>query len=135
MGMASHEPISVGGTQIKPIEVVNKVAMSQSAPKRIGKLRQYEIVRAVVKGRKNGKKLTLILDCHTQGMPEWDIGTDINTGSPPAIAALMLAGEEIEGTGVIPPEKIVTPKPFFQHLKKRKMKVTISRKTGWDLRV
>ena len=138
LGMASKEFVDIAGTKVRPIEVVNKVAMSQKPATLVGKLKQHEVVRAVVKGeKKKGKKsqkVTLILDCHTKGLPEWGFGTDVNTGCPPSVAALMLAAGEIKGSGVLPPEKTVDPKLFFAHLKKRKMWVTSTQKSGWDLK-
>jgi len=135
LGMASHEPIQAGDVRVAPIDVVNKVAMTQPPTKQVGKLKQYEVVRAVVKGTKKGKKVTWIVDCHTAGMPGWDVGLDVDTGSPPAIAAQMLALREITETGAIPAEIAVPCKPFFEHLKKRKMKVVATRKAGWGFKV
>lgn len=133
MGMASHEPIKVQNAEVPPIEVVNKVAMSQQAPQSKGKPKQHEIVRAIVKGKKLKKRFTYILDCHTTGMPKWGVGTDINTGSPPAIAAQMIARGMISQKGAIPPELVVPVKPFIQELKKRNMFVKVQKKQGWDL--
>ena len=141
MGLASHVPIEVpvpdgeGSVRVAPVDVASKVAMSQPAAKQVGPLKQYEVVRAVVKGEKGRKKLTWIVDCHTAGMPAWGIGLDIDTGSPPAVAAQMLAAGEISERGVVPPEIAVPPKPFFERLKSRGMTVKISGKAGWDFAV
>ena len=132
MGMGSHDMVEVaGGTRVRPIDVVNKVAMSQPTPKQVGKLKQYEVVRAIVKGTKNGKKLTIISDLHTAGMPAWGVGLDIDTGTPPAVAAQMLAAGEITVTGAVPAEIAVPPAPFFKRLKLRKMTVKTTKKAGW----
>ncbi|MBI3556829.1 MAG: saccharopine dehydrogenase NADP-binding domain-containing protein [Deltaproteobacteria bacterium] len=132
MGMGSHELIEVaGGTKVRPIDVVNKVAMSQPTPKQVGKLKQYEVVRAIVKGTKNGKKVTIVSDLHTAGMPAWGVGLDIDTGSPPAVAAQMLAAGEITRTGAIPAEIAVPPEAFFKRIKLRRMSVKSSKKAGW----
>jgi saccharopine dehydrogenase (NAD+, L-lysine-forming) len=131
LGLASHEPIDVAGVKVKPIDLVNKVAMSQKPARRIGRLKQYEVVRAIVKGTRQGKKVTWVVECHTRGMPAWDIGLDIDTGSPPAVAAQMLAAGEITVTGAVPPEVAVPCDPFFKRLELRKMLVTSSRKSGW----
>ncbi|MGK5083547.1 saccharopine dehydrogenase NADP-binding domain-containing protein [Bdellovibrionota bacterium FG-1] len=139
LGMASHDKMEIPGAdgtvQVAPIDVVNKVAMTQPPTRQVGRLKQYEVVRAVVKGIKNGKKITWVVDCHTAGMPAWGIGLDIDTGSPPAIAAQMLALGEITETGAIPAEIAVPPEKFFKHLKKRKMTVKASKKTGWKFAV
>ena len=140
LGMASHEPIEVLGpggkpVRVAPVDVANKVAMSQPAARRVGPLRQYEVVRAVVKGTKDGKKFTWVVDCHTSGMPAWGIGLDIDTGSPPAIAAQMLAAGEIAARGALPAEIAVPPELFFKHLKRRRMTVKAARKPGWGFAV
>ena len=118
LGFASHEPISVGGAKVKPIEVVNKVAMAQTPAQQVGPLRHYEIIRAIVKGSRR----TVTLDCHCKNIP------DLNTGAPPAIVARMIAAGEITGSGVHPPENIVPPQRFFHHLAKRGMRVVASKK-------
>ncbi len=135
MGFASHEPMKFPGGSIPPIEFANRVAMSQPPPKRVGALKQHEIVRAIVKGKRGGKKLTVVADCHTAGMPKWGIGTDVNTGCPPAIAAQMLAAGEITATGALPPEEAVPAAKFFARLAKRKMTLKVSRRGDWEMPV
>ena len=134
LGLASHEPIPVGGAKISPIELLNKVAASQKSARRIGNPKQYEIVRTIVKGTKRGKKMTLVLDCHTAGKPRWEIGSDINTGSPPAIVARMIAAGEIKGAGVFAPEQVVPPGAFCAELKKRGFKLRTKQQAGWALK-
>jgi saccharopine dehydrogenase (NAD+, L-lysine-forming) len=131
LGMASAEPIDVGGVKVRPIDVANRVAMGQLPAKVVGRLRQYEVVRAVVKGTRQGRKVTWVVDCHTKGMPEWGIGLDIDTGSPPAVAAQMLAAGEITTVGAVPPEVAVPCKPFFARLRRRKLRLVAARKPGW----
>lgn len=135
VGLASDEPVEVGGQKVAPIDLVNKVVMAQKRPKRIGKMKQYEVVRAIAKGTQGKKKVTLIADCHTTGMPAWDIGLDIDTGSPPSIVAQMLAKGELTERGVLPAEIAVPVKPFFKELKKRRMKVVVTKKSGWSFPV
>ncbi len=136
LGMASHEWITLpGGGKARPIDVINRVAMSQPAPKQVGKLNQYEVVRAVVKGTLGRKKVTLIHECHTAGMPQWGIGLDIDTGSPPSIAAQMLARGEITERGALPAEIAVPPLLFFEYLKARNMKIKTVQKSGWEFKV
>jgi saccharopine dehydrogenase-like NADP-dependent oxidoreductase len=129
--MASHELLEIGGVKVRPVDVANKVAMNQPPVRQVGKLNQYEVVRAVVKGLAQGKKVTWVVDCHTRGMPEWGIGLDIDTGSPPAVAAQMLAACEITLNGTLAPEVAVPWEPFFGRLKARKMQLKAARKAGW----
>jgi lysine 6-dehydrogenase len=134
LGLGSHDPIDIQGVQVRPIDVIHKIAMNQPSVKQKGRLKQYEIVRAIVKGTVRGKKITWVNDCHTQGMPEWGIGLDIDTGSPPAITAQMLATQEISEHGVVPPEIAVPPAAFFERLKLRKMKIKSTQIPDWDLK-
>jgi saccharopine dehydrogenase (NAD+, L-lysine-forming) len=132
LGLASHELLDVGGVKVRPVDVVNKVAMNQPPVKQVGRVKQYEVVRAIVKGTKQGKKVTWVVDCHTRGMPEWGLGLDVDTGSPPAVAAQMLAAGEITVTGAVPPEVCVPCGPFFERLELRKMELKVTRKAGWS---
>lgn len=132
LGMGSAEWIDLtDGVKVRPIDVIQKVAASQPRPRQVGKLKQYEVVRAVVKGSVDQRPVTLVADCHTAGMPSWGIGLDIDTGSPPSIAAQMLARGEIRAQGALPAELAVPPLEFFQHLKRRKMTIKLTRKSGW----
>jgi saccharopine dehydrogenase (NAD+, L-lysine-forming) len=133
LGMASHDPIDVGGVTIRPVDVVNKVAMNQPPVRQVGKLNQYEVLRSIVKGVSRGKKVTWIVECHTRGMPEWGLGLDVDTGSPPAVAAQMLAAGEITRSGAAAPELSVPCEAFFRRLKTRKMRLVVARKAGWSL--
>jgi saccharopine dehydrogenase-like NADP-dependent oxidoreductase len=135
LGMASHDELEVAGVRVRPVDVVNKVAMSQPPARQVGKLDQYEVLRAVVKGTRGGKKVTWVVECHTRGMPAWGIGLDIDTGSPPAIAAQMLAAGEITATGAVAPEVAVPAEAFFRRLRTRRMQVKAVPRPGWGLLV
>ncbi|MBI5211361.1 MAG: saccharopine dehydrogenase NADP-binding domain-containing protein [Elusimicrobia bacterium] len=141
LGLASHEGVEVpsldgrGTVKVAPVDVANKVAMAQKPARQAGPLRQYEVVRTVVKGRKDGKKATCVVDCRTAGMPSWGIGLDIDTGSPPAVAAQMLASGEIVEPGALPPELAVPTEPFFKRLERRGMTVRTSMRPGWGFAV
>jgi saccharopine dehydrogenase-like NADP-dependent oxidoreductase len=84
---------------------------------------EYEILRVTIRGRRNGQAIEEVLDCHVPGMPEWDIGVDIDTGAPSSIAAQMLLSGLIIERGVRPPEQAIPPRPFFRALRTRRMKM------------
>jgi saccharopine dehydrogenase-like NADP-dependent oxidoreductase len=131
LGLGSREPMEVGGQKVIPVDVVKALVAAQTKPKLIGELRQYEVVRAVVKGTAGGKRVTHIVDCHTAGMPEWGIGLDIDTGAPPSIVAQMLAQGMIAEKGVLPPEGAVAESYFFKELRKRRMRIKEAIRNGW----
>ena len=132
LGLASTKPLRVNGCAVPPIEVTSLVAMSQRRPERAGPLRQHEIVRAIVLGEHGGVRRTEVLDCHTVGMPRWGIGTDVNTGCPPAVAVRLLADGKITKRGALAPETCIDPWPFFQALESRGMKVRRRSLKGWE---
>ncbi len=138
LGLASAVPLEVpspgtrGTVAVAPVDVANRVAMAQAPARRAGPLRQCEVVRAVVKGMREGRKATWVVDCKTEGMTRWGIGVDIDTGSPPAVAAQMLAAGKITARGALPPESAVPAECFFNRLKERKMRVRAARFPGWD---
>lgn len=135
IGLGSNEPLDIHGIKVAPIDLVNKLAMSQPPVKQVGPLKQYEVIRSVVKGTKKSKKVTWIIDCHSTGKAEWNLGTDINTGSPPSIAAQMILRGEIKGNGVLAPEVAIPPALFFEELKKRNMTIKSQKKDGWSFDV
>lgn len=126
LGFASSEPINVDGASVRPIDVISRLAARQPPPKALGPVKQYEVVRVVAKGKKKGRAVTLIADCHCSGWPEHGLGVDIDTGTPAAIAALMLANGEVQGFGARAPEQVLPVKSFFKHLAQRRMKVRLS---------
>lgn len=130
IGLASEKPVTVNGLKVAPRDLLVQLIRALPKPVAKGPLKEYEVIRVVVKGKRDGQAQTWIVDCHTQGMPKWGIGLDIDTGSPPSIAAQMLARGEIEVRGAVPAEVAVDPKPFFAELEKRKMKVRYRRSYG-----
>lgn len=130
IGLASEKAVTVKGVRVIPRDLLVQTIRSLRKPVTKGPLKEYEIIRVVVKGKKDGKAQTWIVDCHTRGMPRWGIGLDIDTGSPPSIAAQMLARGEIDSRGAVPAEVAIDPKLFFAELKKRNMEVRYRRITG-----
>lgn len=127
LGFASHHPLRVNGALMKPIEVINAIARKQLPAKSVSPRDEIEIIRAIVKGTAGGKHLTLVADCFCLGMPEWNVGIDLDTGAPASIAAQMIAQGVISNTGVLPPERTVPVAPFLKELQKRGMRIKTTR--------
>lgn len=130
IGLASEKAVTVNGLKVVPRVLLVQLVRSLPKPVVKGPLKEYEVIRVIVKGKKNGRAHTVIVDCHTKGMPKWGIGLDIDTGSPPSIAAQMLARGEIKDRGAVPAEIAIEPKPFFAELKRRNMEVRYQRING-----
>ncbi|MBI4490023.1 MAG: hypothetical protein HY694_13120, partial [Deltaproteobacteria bacterium] len=130
IGLAAEKAVTVNGLKVVPRDLLVQLVRSLPKPVVKGPLKEYEVIRVIVKGKKNGRAHTVIVDCHTKGMPKWGIGLDIDTGSPPSIAAQMLAAGEIKARGAVPAEVAIEPKLFFAELKRRNMEVRYRRIHG-----
>jgi lysine 6-dehydrogenase len=116
-GLTSREPVAVNGYKVPPRELLLAL-LRQKAPSKPAK--DVEALRVVVTGRRNGAKNSLAMEMwatHTTRPQFSAVARD--TGFPAAIAAVMLGRGQIRGEGVLAPENVVPPEPFFQELKKR----------------
>jgi saccharopine dehydrogenase-like NADP-dependent oxidoreductase len=101
------------------------------AAERIGKPARYEVLRALVRGKRDGRAVTVAADCHAGPRAGWGIGPDIDTGAPPSIAAQLILSGEIEmRPGVWAPEQVVPVAPFVRELERRGMTVTRRAQAG-----
>jgi len=138
LGLTSPEPLP--DSHLIPFQILQALLAQQPPSQVKGVYDQYEVIRVVVKGSQNltGKgqtkglsKVTVTLDAHVPGVPEWQVGSDVDTGSPPMIAAAMLVQGQITQRGVVAPEMAVPVQPFLAALRQRHITVKVSRKSGW----
>ncbi len=125
LGFLSEKPVRVNGHPISPKKMLLALLKRLPAPV-YGKENAYEIIRVVAHGKKNNQnnqQKTITMDCHTTGMPLWNIGVDIDTGAPASIGAQMIACGTIAQSGVFVAGDAVPPELFFRELKKRNMRV------------
>jgi saccharopine dehydrogenase-like NADP-dependent oxidoreductase len=94
---------------------------------------EYEILRVVIRGRRNRTAIEETVDCHVRGHRAWRVGIDIDTGCPPSIAMQMLARGEITARGVVAPEQAIPAEPFFRELRRRGMFIR-RRRRPWSSR-
>lgn len=123
LGLTSRDPVVVSGRRVVPRDVLLELLRRVPRPLRAGARDEYEILRVIARGRRAGRRVEEILDCHVTGLPAWDVGVDIDTGAPPSIAAQMLVAGALDGRGVRPPEQAVPPGPFFRELARRGMRI------------
>jgi saccharopine dehydrogenase-like NADP-dependent oxidoreductase len=131
LGLLSTTPIRVGSAMIAPREwLAAVVERGAPAPWR-GVPDEYEILRVVVRGRRNRTGVEETIDCHVRGNRAWRVGIDIDTGCPPSIAMQMLARGEITARGVVAPERAIPAAPFFRELHRRGMLIR-TRRRPWS---
>jgi lysine 6-dehydrogenase len=122
-GLLSHVPLGVRGIRVTPYDLVSAALTRLPGTSWNGVPDEYEVLRVVVRGVREGVRVEDTVECHTPGMPAWRIGIDVDTGCPPSIAMQMLARGEITARGCVAPEVAIPPAPFFRELRRRGMKV------------
>lgn len=130
LGVSSSEPIPIGRTQVVPRDVLLALCKRlPAAPPAAGPPSEYEVLRAVVRGSRDGQRIEETVDCHVPGVPAWGMGIDVDTGCPPSIAVQMLWRGEITARGALPPETSVPLEPFFRELAARGMQIQKTTRT------
>jgi len=123
LGLLGTKPVKVGKLEVVPQALLLRLLRDVPPGKPGGVPDEYEILRVIVRGRRQGAAIECVLDCHTPGMPEWQMGIDVDTGCPPSICAQLMARGEITERGVLPPERCVPVEPFIAELQRRRMTV------------
>jgi saccharopine dehydrogenase-like NADP-dependent oxidoreductase len=121
LGLIDTAPLA--GTGLTPRQVLLGLLGRFPRPVARGKPWKYEILRAVVRGTKGGRPVSVAADCHAGPQAGWGIGPDIDTGAPPSIAVQMLLSGEIADRGVVVPEEAVPVRPLIRELARRGMTV------------
>jgi saccharopine dehydrogenase-like NADP-dependent oxidoreductase len=72
-------------------------------------------------GEKDGRAMKITHRSQHPPMAEWggEAAYYKNIGIPLSIGAQMIAHGEIDAQGVLPPESVISPAPFFAALEKR----------------
>ena len=123
-GMSSKTPIEIGGRKVVPENMTVK-ELNRFTPDQAGvKINDLEYVRVAIRGAIKGKESEIIMDCMTKSNPKYNMPAGaVDTGVPPSIIAQMIASEQIQKFGVLPPETCVPAELFFAELKKRGMTI------------
>jgi saccharopine dehydrogenase-like NADP-dependent oxidoreductase len=137
LGLIGTEPLAVRNgrstARVSPREVLLSLLRRFPPAAPVGRPWRYEVLRTVVRGRRDGRAVTVTCDCHAGPRAGWGTGPDIDTGAPPSIAVqLLLNGEIPLRPGVWSPEQVVPVEPFIRELKRRGMRVTV--RTAGDRR-
>ena len=117
LGLLSKRKVRVDGQEISPAKVL--YAVLPEPEELIGKVSGYAGIVVEVEGKRNRKHVKHVLYTlmsHEEAYEEFDTtATAYLTGTPPAVAALMIGKGEIKARGVYPPEYL-SPEPILQRL-------------------
>ena len=117
-GLLSTEPIEVKGVQLTPYELA--LQLWKKIPEGRDNGPQSSGLKVIVKGTKDGKKITYTADMAGRMAP--------GTGLPASIASLMMNAGHITAKGVVAPEGCVDPDIFLGEFLKRGAKIHQSQK-------
>ncbi len=91
------------------------------------KVIDYDVMRAIAEGERSGNKARVVVDVFTGWHIKWELSAQSTlVGMPASILAQWIAKGVIEEKGVRDPEEVVDPLPFFDELKKRGSRVTVT---------
>ncbi|HWQ79630.1 MAG TPA: saccharopine dehydrogenase NADP-binding domain-containing protein, partial [Anaerovoracaceae bacterium] len=132
VGFASQEIIMVDGVEVNPLKtmvaVINRY-LERYDSSGDGELNDCDVLRAVVKGMKDGTEKEIVVESVIRTSTRWGfMAGALDTGVPPSIVAQMLYKGEITERGACSPEQCVPPLPFFKELEKREMPVYLIEK-------
>lgn len=133
LGFSSKEPVNVDGMPVNPLKtmvsVVNRY-LERYDSSQDGELNDCDVLRAVVKGEKDGVEKEIMVESVIRTSTKWGfMAGALDTGVPPSIVAQMLYNGLITERGALSPEQCIPPIPYFKELEKREMPVYVIEKT------
>jgi saccharopine dehydrogenase (NAD+, L-lysine-forming) len=126
VGLASAEPVIVGGASVRPRDVLVEVLKKAPQARRTTSLGFKDIVTEV-RGTRRGRPVLGRIETTAWPHQAWGItGGTLLVASPPAIVARWLARGQVKAAGVLPPEQAVEAAPFFKSLEARGARTILS---------
>ncbi|MGI0100273.1 MAG: saccharopine dehydrogenase family protein [Candidatus Micrarchaeaceae archaeon] len=123
-GFASGEPVSIGKSRVRPVDMAVKLLDRFMPPKDV-KINDVEMLRVAIKGRKKGRRSGVAMYCKAVTSRKWNVPAGSwDTGVAPSVLAQMIAGGRIDAHGVLTSDdECIDSGYFFAMLKRRDMKV------------
>jgi saccharopine dehydrogenase (NAD+, L-lysine-forming) len=133
VGFATEEKILVEGKEVNPLKalvaVVNRY-LDRYDSSHDGQLNDCDVLRAVVKGTKDGIEKEIVVESVIRTSEKWGfMAGALDTGVPPSIVAQMLVNGQITVRGACSPEQCIPALAYFKELEKREMPVYAVEKT------
>jgi lysine 6-dehydrogenase len=117
IGLASVEPVEVGGQLVRPRDLL--IALGRRLPQAEG-VDDVDCLQVEVRGAKDGRDATAVAESVVEPDAEFGVGGGgMDTGMPPSVVAQMIANGEVKGRGMFAPEEALDPDAFFGHLAQR----------------
>jgi len=128
LGFSRQDAVNFEGHDIKPVKVLKKLMELQPEDPN-AEINDCDIIKTLVTGTVDGKKVQYSLDMICRPVKEWPelMGAQVYIGGAPAWAAELLRKGVIDKKGALAPELCIPPEPFFAEAAKREMYVRATR--------
>jgi saccharopine dehydrogenase-like NADP-dependent oxidoreductase len=130
LGFSRKDFIPVGDCKIKPVNVLKRL-MDLQPDDPEATINDCDIIKTVVTGTKDGRKLEYELEAICRPVEEWPelLGAQVYIGGAPAWAAEMIRKGQIKGPGAFAPEECIPPEEFFAEAAKREIYIKATQRT------
>ncbi|MDR2088243.1 MAG: saccharopine dehydrogenase NADP-binding domain-containing protein [Clostridiales Family XIII bacterium] len=125
LGFSRSDLVEVDGVKIKPVRALKRMMdLQPDDPDAI--INDCDIIKTVVTGTKNGKRLEYTLEMVCRPIKRWPelLGAQVYIGGAPAWAAELMRRGLIKEPGAFAPEACIPPEAFFEEAAKREMYIT-----------
>jgi lysine 6-dehydrogenase len=129
LGFSGKIPVTVDGAEVKPVRVL-KMMMDLQPEDPNAKINDCDIIKTVVIGTRNGKRVEYELEAVCRPVKEWPelLGAQVYIGGAPAWTAELIRKGMIRETGVLAPEECIPPIAFFEEAAKREIYIKATHK-------
>ncbi len=132
LGFFSDEKIKINGLEISVRDFTVNVLRRSMIDPSIHIIEDAACILTIVKGVKNDRDLTYTMYGLSTSRRDWRVSaSSYLTGVPASIAAQMMAREEIQFYGVLPPEACIPAEKFLQSLKNKGVVIGEEIKVNW----
>lgn len=126
LGFHSDVPIDVGGVKVSPRAVLLTL-VSRSLRNKAIKPNDYDVMRVIGEGLKDGSRTRVTVDVRTPYHEKWGVSAhSLIVGAPASIVAQYITSGKIKDPGLWNPEDIIEPIAYFSDLVKRGSTVNIA---------
>jgi len=129
LGLGSEEPLDVRGARVVPREFLTALLRREHllGPPAGAVVDDWEVLDIELRGSEHGRPAVRHAVARFPPWPAWHLAaTEYAVGTAGAIGAEMIAGGEIAGEGVLPPELCVPAPAFRRELARRGIATSIA---------
>ncbi len=128
LGLGSESPVDLHGTPVVPREFTQALLRREGllGPPAGSPVADWEVLDIELRGSEHDRPAVRHAIARFPPWPDWHLAaTEYAVGTAGAVGAEMIARGELNGEGVLPPERCVPPAPFRRELARRGIATTI----------